>query len=61
VIKFRCLNCGQKLAVSDDGVNAVISCTNCREAIVVPPYSYRSSFPRNHSIIPARPAVGAWS
>jgi len=32
------------LAVSDDGVNAVISCTNCREAIVVPPYSISEFF-----------------
>jgi hypothetical protein len=52
VIKFRCLNCGQKLAVSDDGINAVISCTNCREPIVVPPYSvsdYFSAEPLQHS------------
>src|SRR5271169_3657816 len=39
VIKFRCLNCGQKLAVSEDGIGAVVSCTNCTERIVVPPYS----------------------
>ena len=45
MIKFRCLNCGQKLAVSDDGVNAVISCTNCKEFIVVPPYSISEFFP----------------
>jgi DNA-directed RNA polymerase subunit RPC12/RpoP len=44
VIKFHCLNCGQKLAVSDDGVNAVISCTNCKERIVVPPYSISEYF-----------------
>ena len=44
MIKFRCLNCGQKLAVNDDGVNAVISCTNCRESIVVPPYSISEFF-----------------
>jgi DNA-directed RNA polymerase subunit RPC12/RpoP len=44
VIKFRCLNCGQKLAVSDDGINAVISCTNCRESIVVPPFSISEFF-----------------
>ena len=51
MIKFRCLNCGQKLAVSDDGINAVISCTNCREPIVVPPYSvsdYFSAEPVQH-------------
>jgi DNA-directed RNA polymerase subunit RPC12/RpoP len=45
VIKFRCLNCGQKLAVSDDGINAVIACTNCRESIVVPPYSISEFYP----------------
>jgi len=39
VIKFRCLNCGQKLAVTEDGIGAVVSCTNCAERIVVPPYS----------------------
>jgi DNA-directed RNA polymerase subunit RPC12/RpoP len=39
VIKFHCLNCGQKLAVNEDGVGAVVSCTNCMERIVVPPYS----------------------
>ena len=44
MIKFRCLNCGQKLAVSDDGINAVISCTNCRESIVVPPFSISEFF-----------------
>jgi DNA-directed RNA polymerase subunit RPC12/RpoP len=44
VIKFHCLNCGQKLAVSDDGINAVISCTNCKERIVVPPYSISEYF-----------------
>ena len=51
MIKFRCLNCGQKLAVSDDGINAVISCTNCRESIVVPPYSisdFLSAEPLHH-------------
>lgn len=45
MIKFRCLNCGQKLAVSDDGINAVIACTNCKESIVVPPYSISEFFP----------------
>jgi hypothetical protein len=44
VIKFRCLNCGQKLAVSDDGINAVISCSNCWDSIVVPPYSISEYF-----------------
>jgi DNA-directed RNA polymerase subunit RPC12/RpoP len=39
LIKFHCLNCGQKLAVNEDGVGAVVSCTNCMERIVVPPYS----------------------
>jgi len=44
VIKFRCLNCGQKLAVVEDGVGAVVSCTNCAERIVVPPYSITEFF-----------------
>ncbi|MGH9593987.1 MAG: hypothetical protein ACRD5L_12915 [Bryobacteraceae bacterium] len=39
MIKFRCLNCGQKLAVSEEGIGVVVSCTNCAERIVVPPYS----------------------
>ena len=47
MIKFRCLNCGQKLAVADEGVNAVISCINCKEYIVVPPYSISDFFPSN--------------
>jgi len=45
VIKFRCLNCGQKLAVSEDGVGAIVSCTNCMERIIVPPYSITPFFP----------------
>jgi DNA-directed RNA polymerase subunit RPC12/RpoP len=45
VIKFRCLNCGQKLAVVEDGIGAVVSCTNCAEQIVVPPYSITEMFP----------------
>ena len=44
MIKFHCLNCGQKLAVNDDGIGAVISCTNCTERIVVPPYSITAFF-----------------
>ena len=44
VIKFRCLNCGQKLAVVEDGIGAVVSCTNCAERIVVPPYSITENF-----------------
>jgi DNA-directed RNA polymerase subunit RPC12/RpoP len=44
VIKFRCLNCGQKLAVVEDGIGAVVSCTNCAERIVVPPYSITEFF-----------------
>jgi DNA-directed RNA polymerase subunit RPC12/RpoP len=39
VIEFQCLNCGQKLAVGEGRVGAAISCTNCTERIVVPPYS----------------------
>jgi septal ring factor EnvC (AmiA/AmiB activator) len=44
VIKFFCLNCGQKLAVDDEGVGAVVGCTNCEEWIVVPPHSVTESF-----------------
>jgi hypothetical protein len=57
VIKFRCLNCGQKLAVSDDGVNAVIACTNCRESIVVPPYSISEFYPSEPRRQPTTPSV----
>ncbi len=45
MIKFRCLNCGQKLAVVEDGIGAVVSCTNCADQIVVPPYSITEFFP----------------
>jgi DNA-directed RNA polymerase subunit RPC12/RpoP len=45
VIKFRCLNCGQKLAVAEDGIGAVVACTNCAQQIVVPPYSITEMFP----------------
>ena len=44
MIKFFCLNCGQKLAVDDEGVGAVVACTNCEEWIVVPPHSVTESF-----------------
>ena len=43
MIKFFCLNCGQKLAVDDEGVGAVVACTNCDELIVVPPHSVTES------------------
>ena len=43
MIKFFCLNCGKKLAVDDDAVDAVVSCTNCAEFIVVPPHSVSQS------------------
>jgi DNA-directed RNA polymerase subunit RPC12/RpoP len=43
VIKFFCLNCGQKLAADDEGVGAVVACTNCDEQIVVPPHSVTES------------------
>ena len=45
VIKFRCLNCGQKLACAEDGIGAVVSCTNCGDQIVVPPYSITETYP----------------
>jgi len=49
VIRFFCLNCGQKLAVDDEGVGAVVACTNCDEQIVVPPHSVRE------------PSYGEWA
>lgn len=36
MIQFRCPRCGQKLAVHDEGVGAIISCTTCMENILVP-------------------------
>ena len=59
MIKFRCLNCGQKLAVSDDGINAVVSCTNCRESIVVPPYSISDFFSAEPLQQPGASSVGS--
>ncbi len=44
MIKFRCLNCGQKLAVVEAGIGGVVSCTNCADRIVVPPYSITEFF-----------------
>jgi DNA-directed RNA polymerase subunit RPC12/RpoP len=55
VIKFRCLNCGQKLAVAEDGIGAVVSCSNCAQQIVVPPYSITEKFsaePIRHASTP---------
>ena len=43
MIKFFCLNCGKKLAVDDAAIDAVVSCTNCAEYIVVPPHSMTES------------------
>lgn len=36
MIKFRCPNCGQKIAVNDEGAGVVISCPTCVITIVVP-------------------------
>ena len=47
MIKFRCPRCGQKLAVNDEGIGMVISCTTCTESIIVPP----------HSIIDLQPVI----
>jgi DNA-directed RNA polymerase subunit RPC12/RpoP len=58
VIKFRCLNCGQKLAVSEDGIGAVVSCTNCTERIVVPPYSITEFFPAEPTRRSSTPVAG---
>jgi len=58
VIKFRCLNCGQKLAVVEDGVGAVVSCTNCADQIVVPPYSITEFFPAEPTRHASSPVAG---
>ena len=58
MIKFRCLNCGQKLAVSEDGIGAVVSCTNCTERIVVPPYSITEFLRAEPTRFHSAPAVG---
>ena len=58
MIKFRCLNCGQKLAVSEDGIGAVVSCTNCTERIVVPPYSITEFLRAEPSRLPSAPVAG---
>jgi DNA-directed RNA polymerase subunit RPC12/RpoP/DNA-binding protein H-NS len=58
VIKFRCLNCGQKLAVSEDGIGAVVSCTNCTERIVVPPYSITEFLRAEPTRLPSAPVAG---
>ena len=36
MVKFRCPYCGQKIAVNDEGIGAVISCPTCADGIVVP-------------------------
>jgi DNA-directed RNA polymerase subunit RPC12/RpoP len=37
VIKFRCQNCGQKIAVDDVGIGVTIGCPSCTEQLIVPP------------------------
>jgi DNA-directed RNA polymerase subunit RPC12/RpoP len=39
LVKFRCLCCGQKIAVNDEGIGVVIACPTCREPLIVPPRS----------------------
>ena len=46
MIKFRCPNCGQKIAVNDEGAGVDISCPNCVRAIVVPPRTSEEFSPR---------------
>jgi DNA-directed RNA polymerase subunit RPC12/RpoP len=58
VIKFRCLNCGQKLAVVEDGIGAVVSCTNCADRIVVPPYSVTEFFSAEPTRLASSPVAG---
>ena len=36
MIKFRCPNCTQKIAVNDEGAGLVINCPTCVVAIVIP-------------------------
>ncbi len=57
MIKFRCLNCGQKLAVNEDGIGAVVSCPNCAERIVVPPYSITEFFSAKPTRHPSAPVA----
>ena len=57
MIKFQCLNCGQKLAVGENGIGAVISCTNCKERIIVPPYSVTTFFMAEPTTLPSSAPV----
>ena len=41
MIKFRCLRCGQKIAVNDEGAGVEFSCPTCEERIIAPPQSTR--------------------
>ena len=59
MIKFRCLNCGQKLSVTEDGIGAVVSCPNCQERIIVPPYSITEFFSAKPTRRPSGPIAGA--
>ena len=59
MIKFRCPNCGQKIAVNDEGVGFVISCTNCALNIVVPPHSQPEFFSQPATVIDVPHTGGA--
>lgn len=37
MIKFRCSQCQQKIAVNDEGAGYAISCPTCAENLIVPP------------------------
>ena len=41
MIKFRCLRCGQKIAVNDEGAGVEFSCPTCEERLIAPPQSTR--------------------
>lgn len=49
MIKFRCPNCGQKIAVNDEGAGVVISCTTCTEYIMVP-FETQTEFQQQPSV-----------
>jgi DNA-directed RNA polymerase subunit RPC12/RpoP len=56
VIRFFCLNCGQKLAANDDGAGSVSICSNCAVRVVIPRHSVPESLPRtaarDHPTVP---------
>ena len=49
MIKFRCLHCGQKIAVNDEGAGVVIPCPNCTDLCAVPSATTAEFCPRGPS------------